>query len=271
MGALRFICFGLLAACGGGEGFPDAKLIDAAPTGMFSATWSVVDQNNQPVSCESIAAQTMTVLAHNKSFDGGSSQIFTCGTGMGTSQAVIAGDYDFGFELGGTFGDANGVLARATGQTNIAIPAGVTTALAPLTFQVQATGAVELKLASNVAGGNCAAAPGGAGIANVTITMNHTTGGACAPISLTISDGASQTGGSYMIDCTTPMTFGCIESDQTITATGVASDGYTIHVKGLNSAATPCWINDDAIQVPPLDKTLQRTLNLTQQTQTSGC
>jgi len=266
MGAYRFFCLGLLAACGGGGGFPDAKEIDARPTGTFSATWSVVDQNSAPLSCDRIGGQTMTVLAHNTAFDGGSTQIFTCGTGMGTSQAMVAGNYTFDFELGGTVG----LLATAPAQANVPIPAGVTTPLAPLTFQVQATGALELKLESGKAGGNCGVAPGGAGIANVTITLNHTGDGTCAPIQLTISNGASQTGGAYMIDCTTPQTFSCIENDQTITASGVSSDGYTIHVKGLNAATTPCWLNNDAIQVPPLDKTLQRTLNLTQQT-TLGC
>jgi hypothetical protein len=267
MGASRFVWFGLLAACGGGGGFPDAKGIDAAPTGMFSATWSVVDQNNQPITCESIAAQTMTVLGHHKEFDGGSTQIFTCGTGMGTSQAIIAGNYDFSFELGGTFGDANGVLTRATAQPNVAIPIGVTTPLAPLTFQVQATGAFELKLATGVTNGNCAA---GAGIEGVTITMNHASDTSCAPIQLTISDGASQTGGTYMIDCVTPTTFGCIDTDQTITASGIQSDGYTMHIKGY-IGANACWINNDMIQVPPLDKTLTRTLNLALQTNTPGC
>lgn len=267
MGAHRFIWFGLLAACGGGGGFPDAKELDASPTGMFSATWSVVDQDSQPLSCERIAGQTMTVLAHNKAFDGGSTQIFTCSTGMGTSQAIIAGDYNFDFELGG----AVGLLAKATSQTNVAIPAGTTTPLAPLTFQVQATGAIELKLDSQKSGGNCGAATAGAGIAAVVITLNSTSNGSCLPVTLTISDGASQPGGTYTIDCGTPQSFGCIESDQTITASGLPSDGYTIHVRGLNSSATACWLNDDLIQVPPLDKTLQRTLNLTQQTQTTGC
>ena len=97
MGASRLLWFSCLAACGGGGGFPDAKQIDAAPTGTFSATWSVIDQNSAPLACERISGQTMTVLAHNKAFDGGSTQIFTCGTGMGTSQAIIAGTYDFDF------------------------------------------------------------------------------------------------------------------------------------------------------------------------------
>ncbi|HSD88375.1 MAG TPA: hypothetical protein VLB44_12695, partial [Kofleriaceae bacterium] len=99
----RFGCCGstlwLLAACGGGGGFPDAKEIDASPTGTFSAAWSVIDQDSHPISCDRIAGQTMTVLAHNKAFEGGSTQIFTCASGMGTSQQMIAGTYDLDFEL----------------------------------------------------------------------------------------------------------------------------------------------------------------------------
>lgn len=267
MGAARFVCLSFLAACGGGGGFPDAKQIDAAPTGTFSATWSVVDQNSAPLACERISAQTMTVLAHNKAFDGGSTQIFTCGTGMGTSQAMIAGTYDFDFELGGTFG----AYGRAPSQLSVAIPPNVTTPLAPFTFMVQATGAIELKFDTQKSGGNCGATgSGGAGITGVTITMNHVSDTTCAPLQLTISDGARPgAGGSYTINCNTPTTFGCIENDQTITASNISSDGYTMHIKGF-IGANACWLNSDMIAVPPLDKTLQKTLNLTQQT-TSGC
>lgn len=259
-GALLF----LIAACGGGGGFPDAPGIDAAPVGTFSATWSVIDHNSQPLSCDRIAGQTMTVLVYNKGFDGGSTQIFTCNTGMGTSQAILAGNYKFDFELGGTFG----LLARAGSQDNVAIPANMTTPLAPLVFQVQATGALALNVATGNAGGNCET---GAAIQSFTITATRNSTAMCEPLTLNIAAGATKPARTYTVDCATPVeTNYCIEADQQITVSGVPSDAYTLHIRGKINGKE-CWKNDDSIQVPPLDKTLTRTLNLAQQTQIGGC
>ena len=263
--------FGLclaLAACGGGGGFPDAPPGDSAgPTGTFSVSWTVNDQNNQPISCDRIAAQAMTVLTHNFAYEGGSTQIFSCSTGMGMSQGMEPGRYEMDFELAGTFGS----LGRATKQAPVEIKPTANVELMPVTFTVEARGGVALKLATGKAAGNCGAAnQGGAGIDQVSITLSHNSDGSCEPITLDIADGATQTGGSYLINCTTPVLRGCVEADQTITATGVESDSYTIRVRGMN-AGKACWLNMDTIQVPPLNKVLIRTLNLAQQTQTPGC
>lgn len=263
----RTLLLVLLSACGDGGGFPDAAVPDTPPTGTFSLTWSVIDQNSAPLPCERIAAQTMTVLTHHTAFDGGSTQIFTCKEGTGSSQAVFAGPYEMNFELSGTFG----LLDTGIPQTNVQVPAGGNVQLDPVTFQVEALGGVAFTLATGKPGGNCGAAnAGGAGIDGVTITLDRNSDLACAPITLTISQGATQPGGAYTIDCTTPVVRGCIEADQTLTATGIASDAYTIHVRG-KVGTKDCYINNDSIQVPPLQKTLQRQLNLSQQTTVMGC
>ncbi len=258
----------LLAACGGGGGFPDAPPPDeAGPTGNFSVTWSVVDQDNDPIACERIGAQTVTTLAHNLAYEGGTPETFSCSTGMGTSQALVPGTYEMNFELHGTAG----TLATGAKQTPVTITANQTTALDPVTFQVEALGGLALQLSTGKPGGNCGATSAdGAGIDQVSITLKHNSDGVCEPITLTISDGATQTGGSYTIDCTAPVDRACIESDQILSATGVPSDAYTITVRG-KVAGTTCWLNGDSLQVPPLNQTLTRTLNLAQQTQTPGC
>ncbi|HEX5060902.1 MAG TPA: hypothetical protein VFV99_16155 [Kofleriaceae bacterium] len=256
-----------LAACGGGGGFPDAPESDSAgPTGTFSVTWSVVDQNSQPISCDTVSAQAMTVLAHNLAIEGGSTQIFSCNTGMGMSQGLAPGDYEMNFELSsGMFG----ALGMAAKQAPVAITANANLELAPVTFQVEAHGGIALKLATGKP--NCdAVSAGGAGITAMTITLNHNSDLTCEPITLSISDGVTQPGGMYTINCTTPMTRVCIEENQTITAMGVPSDSYTIRVKGY-VGANLCYLNADSIQVPPLNKLLLGTLNLGQQTQTPGC
>jgi len=262
----RVALFLLLVACGDGGGWPDAAPADAALTGKFSVTWSVVDQNGQPISCDRIGAQAMTVLTHDITVEGGNTQIFGCSTGMGESQAMTVGKYEMDFELSGTAG----VVATAPKQTPVAIEAGRVTALAPLTFQVNAVGGLALGLASGKPSGNCGAASGnGAGIEQVSITLQHNTDSSCEPITLDVSTGATQPGGTYTVNCTSPELFGCIEADQVLTASNVSSDAYTIHVKGLINGKA-CWANNDGITVPPLQQVLTRTLNLGQ-TGVPGC
>jgi hypothetical protein len=57
------------------------------------------------------------------------------------------------------------------------------------------------------------------------------------------------------------MDAGCIENDQKITATGLKTGAYQIHIMG-NVGATNCFKNDDQFSVPPAGKNLTRTLNL---------
>jgi hypothetical protein len=259
----------LVAACGGGGGFPDASpIIDAeVPLGTFTLAWSLTDASAQPLACDKIGAQTVTVLAHNRAYEGGTSEVFSCATGMGQSSGLPPGTYDVQFELG----SAGGVLATAPPQNGIELTAGGDTALTPITFSVDPHGALALSLSSGQPGGNCGdAAAMGAGITGTTITLVHPGDGACEPLTLAISAGATGTAGTYTIDCANPVVAPCLEADQMLTASDVPSDGYTIHVRGLVGAAA-CWTNDDSLQVPPLGQTLTRTLNLAPATGTPGC
>src|SRR5688500_7320230 len=157
----------VLAACGGGGGFPDAAPSDdARPSGTFSVAWSVVDQDNQPISCERIAGQVMTVIGRNLAHASGQTHPFTCSTGMGTSQGLVPGDYEFDFELTGTFG----LLATSARQAPVEDRAGANTELAPVTFQIEPVGNLALGVATGKAGGNCGAIDAdGAGIEQVSI------------------------------------------------------------------------------------------------------
>jgi len=254
----RCLALVVLSSCGSGGGFPDAGLPDATLKGTFSLTWSVVDQDNQPLACDRIATQSMTVLAHNKAFAGGETQIFTCKDGEGSSQAVIAGVYDLDFELAGTFG----IVSRAASQKDVVVPSGGNVQLQPVEFQVEALGDLALSISAGP-NGNCGG--GGAGIDGFTITMNRTSDPACNPLTLNISAGATKPASTSTNDSTTPVVTGCIENDQVITASDVDSDAYTLHVKG-KIGTTDCFSNNDTIQVPPLQLVLTRTLNLVKAT-----
>ena len=102
---------GGFAACGSGGGFPDARAIDAPPpTGTFTLDWSVSDANGQAITCDQVGGQTVTVLAHNRAFEGGETEPFICSTLMGQSPGLAPGIYDFMFELDA----ASGRLASRT-------------------------------------------------------------------------------------------------------------------------------------------------------------
>ena len=258
---------GLLAGCGSGGGFFDAAVREDAipPGGTFSAQWMVTDNGGTAVECNKIGGQFMTVLLRNRALPIGEAEVFGCSSLSGQSKVVPAGIYDIRFELSGVAG----VLATATEQMGIEIKSEQNTVLAPLTFAVDAQGALALRLDAGKADGNCGAAPTGAGITSTTITLEHAADSACEPVTFAISAGATKPAGSYTVDCQTPAVGPCIESDQNLTVSGVPSDSYRIHVRGRIGAIN-CFLNDDSLSVPTSGMTLTRTLNLAQQT-IPGC
>jgi hypothetical protein len=260
---MRSLCvLGLLVACGGGGGFPDARPIDTAPpAATFTLAWTVSDSGNQPVACDKIGALSVTVLAHNRAFDGGTSVVFACATGMGQSDPLPPGTYDFDFQLT----SIGGMLATAPAQHGVVLAAGQSVPLMPLAFTVDATGGLALTLATGRAGGNCGVAPNGGGITSTTITLVHTGDLSCEPVTFTISGG-----GTYTVDCANPVSGPCIDEMSALTASSVPSDNYTIHIKG-NIGATTCWTNNDSLQVPAAGQTRTQTFNLAYAMGTPGC
>ncbi len=254
----------LLAGCGGGGGFPDAPPIDVPPPpGSFDLAWSVTDAGGTVIPCDTIGAQTVTVLTRNRGVQGGSTEVFTCGTGSGTSQGLVAGTYDMNFELSGVGGaSGTGLIGTAPEQRGIVIKPGEKATLAPLTFAVDAAGGIKLNLATNKAGGNCGTvANNGAGITGTTLTLQHSGTGACEPVTFTFPANATRPAGTYTVNCTTPTVAPCIEADQQLSATGVPSGAYQLHIRG-KIATADCFSNDDAIPVPPIGRDVVRILNL---------
>lgn len=266
---MRLWLMGLVAACGSGGGFPDARVIDAVPPASFSLDWEVRSDSGREITCDTVGANSVTVLPRNSAFEGVSPQVFSCPARSGTSSPIAPGAYDFDFELVGTAG----IIATAPSQRGIGIASGDNVRLTPLTFSVVATGALSLTMSTRRAGGNCGAiVNGGGGITSTQLTLVHASSGACEPQELSISasarSGAPAT--TYMVDCTTPVAGPCIENDQTISATGVPSGAYMINILA-RQGSTVCWSNHDGIQVPPSGQTLSRTLNLGFADMTPGC
>lgn len=251
-----------LSACGGGGGFPDAPPEpDASPGGTLSLDWSLVKMaDGTPVACDAVGAGTVTLLLRNRSFQGGFTEVFTCGTSSGTTPQIPVGTYDVNFELNGV----SGLITTAPEQTGLVVTREQNTPLAPVTFTVNATGTLDLRIDALKPGGNCAPiASNGAAITQMRITLEHVTGGACEPA--TIMVGATP----YTINCGAPAPAGCIENTTAITGT-LPSDNYLIHIRADQTATMNCFVNDDSMQVPPNGKTLTRTLNLAA-TGATGC
>lgn len=250
-----------LLACGDGGGFPDAPGPDSPPpTGTFSLAWSLTDEGGAPITCDQIGAQTVTAVLRNPAVQGGSTEVFSCNSGMGTSPGIAPGNYQIDFELNGASSSAS--VIKTAPRQDIEIKSNQNTALQPLTFAVNATGGLALSLSAlGVSAGNCAATTSsGAGIDQFKITLEKSTDLSCAQVTFAVSAGASGVAGTYVVNCTTPATIGCLHSDQVLSVSNVASGGYRIHVRGRSG--TDCYVNDDSFSVPALGVTLTRTLNL---------
>jgi hypothetical protein len=240
----------------------DAGLPDRAiSSGAFSLTWSVQDQSTAAtVSCDKLDPNaSVFVRAQGPT---GAVESFACKSLQGTSSTQLApGVYSFSYEL------HIGSLAIPADNTQpgVVIRAGETTTLSPTSFKVNASGRLELMLQSGP-GGNCV---GGAGISGFAISLEHAGGPGdtgCAPVVFTLSGG-----GTYSAnDCSSPAVTRCIAADETLSVASLPSGPYQIHVRGKKSALD-CWVNDDALHVPPQGQPLTRALNLAQQTQTPGC
>ncbi len=256
----------MVAACGGGGGFPaDAPIEGPPPGGNIALTWSLTDTNGQPIECGQVGGQVVTLVLRNRNVLGASTEVFTCSSLGGTTPLVAPGIYDIDFELRGTVG----LLTMGGQQQGVIVTSSQTTELAPVTFAVDATGGLDLDLTTGKPGGNCKpTSEMGAGITSTTITLVHT-GGGCEPVTFDISAGASDPAGAYVVNCTSPAVAPCIETDQKLTVATMPSGTYEIHVRG-QIAGVDCYANDDGLTVPPLAKVLRQTLGLAQQT-TPGC
>jgi hypothetical protein len=259
---MRFLGFVLMvAACGGGGGFPTDGAPEAQlPKGKFAMTWAVTDSGGNPISCAQVGGNFVTVTLKPQGGFGSESESFSCASLMSTSLLSFApGIYDFSFELIG-----NGRLSVGPQQLAVEIKSNETTNLAPVAFAVDATGKLELFVNTGVTGGNCT---GGAGVATTLISLTHQGGGPCEAVTFAIAAGASEPAGTYTIDCTTPFN-GCIDADQKLTVTSLPSGGYNLSVNARVGAAE-CYKGAVGLTVPAMSATLMQTLNLTQQT--TGC
>lgn len=247
--------------CSGGgfdAGGPDL----ATAVGRFSLSWSVIDpRTSQPVDCDQLDPNASVFVQAER--DGtGAVESFACRNLQGTSMTpLFPGTYSFHYEL-----HAGGAtIAAASGPSRVVIGPGQEVSLAPIAFQVDASGRMELQLRAGAAG-NCV---GGAALTGFSLSLQHAgppddTG--CAPAVFVLSGG-----GTYSAtDCSAPAVSRCIAADETLTVASLPAGTYQIHVRG-KKGAIDCWSNDDVLHVPPQSALLSQTLNLALQSENPNC
>lgn len=262
--AAGLIALATWSGCEGcsGVGFDAGGPDLGAAEGRFSLRWSVIDRaTRQPLNCDQLDLNA-TVFVQVVRDGAGATESFACRNLQGTSMTpLFPGTYSFRYELhvGGA------TIATASGPSGVVIGSGQQVELAPITFQVDASGRLELKLRASAAG-NCA---GGAAITGFALSLQHAgapgdTG--CAPVVFVLSGG-----GTYRAtDCSAPAVTRCIAADETLTVASLPAGSYQIHVRG-KKGTLDCWVNDDVLRLPPHSALLSQTLNLALQSALPGC
>jgi hypothetical protein len=256
------------AGCDGcNEGGFDAGVTDtSAVGGTFSLAWTLLDQStNRQVTCDKLDPNATVFVQASRPGTGGL-ESFACKNMQATSIAKFdPGVYNFSYELHVAASGQTLTIATAPPQNGVTINSGQNVVLSPITFQVDATGRLELML-HTLPAGNCT---GGAGITGFAISLEHAGGPGdtgCAPVVFALSGG-----GTYNAnDCASPAVTRCINANETLTVTSLPSGPYQIHIRG-KKGPLDCWANDDALRVPPQSRTLSQALNLALASQTPGC
>ena len=243
-------------SCNGGgfdAGVPDSSAVG----GTFSLAWTLLDQStNRPVSCDKLDPNATVFIQASRPGTGGL-ESFACKSMQATSITRFdPGLYNFSYELHVAASGQTLTIATAPGQNGVTINSAQNVVLSPITFEVDATGRLELMLHTGPAG-NCT---GGAGITGFAISLEHAGGPGdtgCASVVFALSGGGTYTAN----DCASPAVTRCINAGETLTVSSLPSGPYQIHIRG-KKGTLDCWTNDDSLRVPPQGLTLSRTLNL---------
>ncbi|HEY1558421.1 MAG TPA: hypothetical protein VGF94_26535 [Kofleriaceae bacterium] len=131
--AVGLALIALVAACGGGGGFPDAHPFqDAALPGTFRLDWSLQDSSMAPVTCTDAMATEVLVIVRNDVTNDTFSQPFDCTPLTSISGPLPIGSYDMHMTLQGT----SGMITQVPDQDSVIIKSQMTTTLTAVVFTV---------------------------------------------------------------------------------------------------------------------------------------
>lgn len=248
-----------LASCGSGGSFPDAPAKDAPPpTGTISASWSIQSSAAAPLTCAQVQGVLVTATIENIDAVGGTTELFTCNDGMGTSEPLVPGNYRMRLSLNGSAGE----LAQAPLVGNIKVVSGQNTEVPLQSFTVNDRGTLRFTLASRP-GGNCAAlAANGAGLDGVTLELRREAGQVCTPTTFAVAAGAARPASTYVSSCVGAAAVGpCIDADQLISVVDGVSGPYRLVVGGVITG-TRCWSAEQQTSIPVNQQVRMDAINL---------
>ncbi|HPH69887.1 MAG TPA: hypothetical protein PLF40_29245 [Kofleriaceae bacterium] len=247
------------AACGSGGGFPDAPTKDAPPPkGTMTLAWRVESSTGETIPCAQVQGQSVVATIENTDAVGGTTELFSCVDGMGTSGPLAPGNYRMRMALNGS----GTQLAEAPTVGNIKIVSDQDTAVPAQVFTVNDRGTLKFTIASKP-GGNCAAiAANGAGIEGMTLELRREAGQVCVPTTFMIAAGANLPASTYASTCVgAPTTLPCIDADQVISIIDGVSGPYRVVVGGV-IATNSCWSAEQQTVIPVNQQTRTETVNL---------
>jgi hypothetical protein len=233
----------VVAGCGDDSGLPDARVFDGTPPGgTLSLSWTLAD-GDAVVTCDQVGAATVTLSIVPVDHPFGVTEAFGCTSARGTTGVLPAGRYDVTASLGG-----GGAIAEVVRRPGVEVRSNADMALEPIAFDVDATGGLRARVSAFGVVGNCAAAPGGAGIEGVALRL-RTSAGVCVATSFDIAAGAARPASTFVDDCASPPPAACIDADQDIVVAGAPSGRYRLAIDGL-VGGTACWAASPAVRIP---------------------
>lgn len=217
--------------------------------GTISLTWTLTNTAGQPITCGDVGAQNVVLVLRNILEVGGSTAVFGCGSGGGTTTPLSPGPYEIDFELRGTAD----LLAASPRRRNIVVVVGQDTPIGAVPFAVDAIGGFELVVRASPGTTNCGT---GTNISAMAIALRRPDD-TCQLTTLRIEPG----GRTYPVNCASMNLTPCVENNQRVIATDLPSGSYKVEVVG-RVGARDCWTASESLQVPPLRKSLSRTVLL---------
>ncbi|HWO20798.1 MAG TPA: hypothetical protein VNO30_18655 [Kofleriaceae bacterium] len=233
----------VLAGLSGCESCGAEDPVDAPGPAAYtvSASWRVTDLGDVEIPCERVDGQFVTVTFFQAETGQSFTDVFDCFRKTG-SRSLEAGEYLIGFDLA----DRLGTLVTLPPRRYVI--AG-DTALDEVKLPLDPFGDLVMTLETPL----FASCGGGSQITDMTLEL-YRSDGSCQTSTLAIEPAAT-----YPINCAAPMSAGCIEKDQRVTAAHFPADEYRIRVVALQGAM-PCWLHDQRHRIRAAG--LRRTVTL---------
>lgn len=225
-------------------------LIDAPPEiGTLSLSWTIEDDNGNPLDCAQVGAQNVRVTATPAEGGFATPEAFGCNGLTGTSMPVDSGTYNVEIDVTASVNQMLQPLIPEPVLINgVEVVTGQDTDLGTFAFAVIPRGGVEFILDAQQAGGNCETqANGGAELSEFLIEV-FDADGTCVPSTLTLTDSDGVVVDTYDSDCAGAR-YGCIESDITVSMADVQSGTTSLNIIAYRGP-DPCYSRNPQFSVP---------------------